>query len=262
VNCPAVRDRLPEHAFGVADHHDVHAIERHLAWCAACRKEARDLQRAAATLAFAPAPAVPSPELEERIVAAVRRERPPASVATVTSAPSRRRGRRVGVVLVAAALMIAGLGAGAVLGRRDGPPISPATQAQQQDAAFERFQRFIQTAATADPRTKAAVGLLTPVGDRPWRGAALVIVSPSGDDQVVVTVDGLARGRRPYRVDIRDGHGHRVPIAVVDQLDSQGGAMVARIVRRDLTHYVRVVVRDAHGRVVLTGVLDRAPPAG
>jgi hypothetical protein len=159
-------------------------------------------------------------------------------------------------------LMIAGLGAGAVLGRRDGPPISPATQAQQQDAAFERFQRLIQTAATADPRTKAAVGLLTPVGEMPWRGAALVIVSPSGDDQVVVTVDGLARGRRPYQVEITDGHGHRVPVAVVRHLDSEGGAMVARIVARDLTHYVRVVVTDARGRAVLTGVLDRAPPAG
>jgi hypothetical protein len=149
-----------------------------------------------------------------------------------------------------------------VLGRRDGPPISPATQAQQQDAAFERFQRLIQTAATADPRTKAAVGLLTPVGEMPWRGAALVIVSPSGDDQVVVTVDGLARGRRPYQVEITDGHGHRVPVAVVRHLDSEGGAMVARIVARDLTHYVRVVVTDARGRTVLTGVLDRAPPAG
>ena len=262
MNCPAVRDRLPEHALGVADHHDVHAIERHLAWCAACRKEARDLQRAAATLAFAPAPAAPTPELEERIVAAVRRDHPNVSVATATTTPSRRRGRRVGVVLVAAALMIAGLGAGIVLARRDGPPISPSTLAQQQDQAFEKFQRFIQSAATADPRTKAAVGLLTPVGDMPWRGAALVIVSPSGDDQVVVTVDGLARGRRPYQVEIADGHGHRVPVAVVHQLDSQGGAMVARIVARDLTHYVRVVVTDARGRTVLTGVLDRAPPAG
>jgi hypothetical protein len=158
--------------------------------------------------------------------------------------------------------MIAGLGAGIVLARRDGPPISPSTLAQQQDQAFEKFQLFIQSAATADPRTKAAVGLLTPVGDMPWRGAALVIVSPSGDDQVVVTVDGLARGRRPYQVEITDGHGHRVPVAVVHQLDSQGGAMVARIVARDLTHYVRVVVTDARGRTVLTGVLDRAPPAG
>ena len=254
MNCPAVRDRLPEHALGVADHHDVHAIERHLAWCAACRKEARDLERAAATLAFAPAPAAPPRELEERIVAAARRDRP--------SPPMTKpgRGRRFGVVLVAAALTIAGLGAGAVLGRRDAPPPGkPSTQAQQQDAAFERFQRIIQSAG---PDTKAAVGLLTPSGKVPWRGAALVIVSPSGDDQVVVTVDGLPRARGPYRIALTDGHGHAVPVAVVRHLDKEGGAMKGRVMARDLTDYVRVVVTDARGRTVLTGVLDPAPPAG
>ena len=254
MNCPAVRDRLAEHALGVADHHDVHAIERHLAWCAACRKEARDLERAAATLAFAPAPAAPPRELEERIVAAARRERP--------SPPMTKpgRGRRFGVVLVAAALTIAGLGAGAVLGRRDAPPPGkPSTQAQQQDAAFERFQRIIQSAG---PDTKAAVGLLTPPGKVPWRGAALVIVSPSGDDQVVVTVDGLPRARGPYRIALTDGHGHAVPVAVVRHLDKEGGAMKGRVVARDLTEYVRVVVTDARGRTVLTGVLDPAPPTG
>ncbi|TMK60689.1 MAG: zf-HC2 domain-containing protein [Actinobacteria bacterium] len=254
MNCPAVRDRLPEHALGVADHHDVHAIERHLAWCAACRKEARDLERAAATLAFAPAPAAPPRELEERIVAAARRDRP--------SPPMTKpgRGRRFGVVLIAAALTIAGLGAGAVLGRRDAPPPGkPSTQAQQQDAAFERFQRIIQSAG---PDTKAAVGLLTPSGKVPWRGAALVIVSPSGDDQVVVTVDGLPRARAPYRIAITDGHGHAVPVAVIRHLDKEGGAMKGRVIARDLTKYVRVVVTDAQGRTVLTGVLDPAPPAG
>ena len=256
MNCPAVRDRLPEHALGVADHHDVHAIERHLGWCAACRKEARDLERAAATLAFAPAPAAPPRELEERIIASVRRERPSPPVTT----PDRRRGRRFGVVLVAAALLVAGLGAGAVLGRRDAPPADkPSTQAQQQDAAFEKFQRIIQSAG---PDTKAAVGLLTPSGKEPWRGAALVIVSPSGHDQVVVTVDGLPRARRPYRVAIADRHGHAVPVAVVRHLDKAGGAMVGRVIARDLTDYVRVVVTDARGRTVLTGVLDPAPPAG
>ena len=254
MNCPAVRDRLAEHALGVADHHDVHAIERHLAWCAACRREARDLERAAATLAFAPAPAAPPRELEERIVAAARRDRP--------SPPMTKpgRGRRFGVVLIAAALTIAGLGAGAVLGRRDAPPPGkPSTQAQQQDAAFERFQRIIQSAG---PDTKAAVGLLTPSGKVPWRGAALVIVSPSGDDQVVVTVDGLPRARGPYRIALTDGHGHAVPVAVVRHLDKEGGAMKGRVVARDLTEYVRVVVTDARGRTVLTGVLDPAPPTG
>jgi anti-sigma factor RsiW len=255
VNCPAVRDRLPEHALGVADHHDVHAIERHLAWCAACRKEARDLERAAATLAFAPAPAAPPRELEERIVAAVRRDRPSPPI----TKPGLRRGRRFGIVLVAAALMVAGL-AGAVLGRRDAPPADkPSTQAQQQDAAFERFQRIIQTAG---PDTKAAVGLLTPPGKVPWRGAALVIVSPSGDDQVVVTVDGLPRARSPYRIAITDRHGHTVPVAVIRHLDKEGGAMKGRVMARDLTDYVRVAVTDARGRTVLTGVLDPAPPAG
>jgi len=256
VNCPAVRDRLPEHTLGVADLHDVDAIERHLAWCAACRKEARDLERAAATLAFAPAPAAPPRELEERIVAAVRRDHPSPPITKL----GRRRGRRVGVVLVAAALMIAGLGAGAVLGRRDAPPADkPSTQAQQQDAAFERFRRIIQSAG---PDTKAAVGLLTPSGKVPWRGAALVIVSPSGDDQVVVTVDGLPRARGPYRIAITDGHGHAVPVGVIRRLDKEGGAMKGRVIARDLTEYVRVVVTDAGGRTVLTGVLDPAPPTG
>jgi len=256
VNCPAVRDRLPEHALGVADLHDVHAIERHLAWCAACRKEARDLERAAATLAFAPAPAAPPRELEERIVAAVRRDHPSPPITKL----GRRRGRRFGVVLVAAALMIAGLGAGAVLGRRDAPPADkPSTQAQQQDSAFERFRRIIQSAG---PDTKAAVGLLTPSGKVPWRGAALVIVSPSGDDQVVVTVDGLPRARGPYRIAITDGHGHAVPVGVIRRLDKEGGAMKGRVIARDLTEYVRVVVTDAGGRTVLTGVLDPAPPTG
>jgi len=258
VNCAAVRDRLPEHALGIADHHDVHSIERHLGWCAACRKEARDLERAAAMMAFAPAPAVLPQQLQERIIAAVRRERP----VTEPSRPGRRRGRRIGVVLIAAALMIAGLGAGAVIARRDGAPVDPSTQAQQQSDAFERFQRFIQSAATVDPRTKASVGLLASSGAMPWRGAGLAIVSPSGDDQVVVTVDGLPRLRGPYRVEITDRHGHAVPVAVVRHLDKEGGAMVGRAVARDLTGYVRVIVRDARGRTVLTGVLDPAPPAG
>jgi hypothetical protein len=262
MNCPAVRDRLPEHALGVVDHYDATAIERHLGWCAACRKEARDLERAAATMAFALAPAHPGSELGERVVSAVRRVSAPPPVVR----PGRRRGRRVGVVLLAAALTVAGLGAGSVLGRRDGPPVDPATRALQQQEALDRFQAAIQSqiqsAAVADPNIKPQIGTLAPTHGSDGSGAALTLASPSAHDQVVVWVNGLAPKLSPYLVFLTDGHGDAFEIARIDKLDKDGGAMVARIVGRDLSRLETMIVRNAKGRIVLSGSLAPAAPAG
>jgi negative regulator of sigma E activity len=41
----------------------------------------------------------------------------------------------------------------------------------------------------------------------------------------------------------------------VSELDSGGGATVARVLPRDLTRYVNVLVTDARDRVVLRGTL-------
>ena len=53
MNGTAVRDRLTERALGAVPVDDAQALDRHLAWCAACRKEAGELDRAVTTFAFA-----------------------------------------------------------------------------------------------------------------------------------------------------------------------------------------------------------------
>ncbi|MBA3690563.1 MAG: zf-HC2 domain-containing protein, partial [Actinobacteria bacterium] len=68
MTCLEVRDRLVERSLGALPVEDVREVDRHVAWCAGCRKEAAELDRAAATFALTLAPQMPPPELEERVV--------------------------------------------------------------------------------------------------------------------------------------------------------------------------------------------------
>ena len=109
MNCAAVRDRLTERALGAVPADDAQALDRHLAWCAACRKEAGELDRAATTFAFALAPAEPPADLEDRVVANVQ------EVAAKRLPQGARRGRLAVTLAVAGMLAVSGLGWGAVM---------------------------------------------------------------------------------------------------------------------------------------------------
>ena len=71
MTCLEVRDRLVERSLGALHLEDATEVDRHLLWCAACRKEAAELDRAAATFALTLAPASPDAGLEDRVVSAV-----------------------------------------------------------------------------------------------------------------------------------------------------------------------------------------------
>lgn len=265
MNCPSVRDRLTEHALGALPIGDAAPIDRHLAWCAACRKEAGEFQRASATLAFTIAPEDPSADLEAKIVSAVhaeaaRRSRQP------QTAPRRRL---VLAAAIAASLAVLGTSWGAVMAERAARSDEAAKlEEMRRTSAIERFQTILRTSEFADHDGQVLIGSLAPATVAGGSGDALVLVSASMVDRAVVLIDGLpsaSRELRPFTVRLRGDEGVLMVGRLGDRaLDDEGSATVMEQFH-DLTGYDTIVVRDATGRIVLSGTLqtqaDIASPA-
>jgi len=255
VNCLLVRDRLVERSLGALSLEDGAAVDRHVAWCAACRKESAELDRAAATLALTLAPEAPAPELEDRVVGAVsataagdrgEEQRPP------------RRGRLAAASVIAAMIAISALGWGSAMAGRAERFRERATVAERQEEAFSTFKSIlIGRAVFAQPENRAYLGILAPTSERAGGGSALTLVSPSITDFAMVTVSGLPpndHGALPYRVWIVDGStGERFQVGKpIQELDADGSANRVENFA-DLSAFRTVRVTDASGDVVLSG---------
>ena len=248
MNCAAVRDVLPEFALGVAPTDDANAVELHVETCAACRKEAVDLQRAAATFGYAiAADGAPPEELEHTVVEAVREAARPAKHAHA-------RGRRTGIALLVAAVLVASVGIGSVFaGREERLRLQAERTALAQQTAVSNFAAA--TAALAGRNTKVLTGVLSPEAGG-GNGSAVTILTKDADDQLLVIVNDLAGRLLPLDVSITDTKGHTIDVGKIPALDTAGGATRAWKVPGSLDGFVDVVVRDAHGRVVLRGTLQ------
>ncbi len=254
MNCLSVRDLLPEFAVGVLSPQDRTEVERHLRWCAGCRKESSDLGQAAATVAFALEPAPVPQGLGERIVERVRR---------AAGAPgTTRRLRTTGAAIVAAMIAVASLGWGAVMAGRADRFEARAAQAQRDQAsAIARFQHVLAQLIPGQvvPADEFRLGQLVPGADGTGGGFVLQMVSPTTIDFTMVIVNGLdpaAADRLPYRVQLFDPAGDMLMAGRIDpeDLDADGGAEVFRQYdHTDLTGYTSVRIVDASGEVVLTG---------
>lgn len=264
MNCAGVREQLTEHALGILSVRDASTVERHLQWCAACRKEAGDLQRASATLAFSPAPAEPPAVLQDRVVADVREV---AGVRVARPAPPRRT-RWVAAAVAAAFVAVSGLGWGAVMAGRaarfeDRADVATA----QQRTALEEFRRLVQSIEFSDPADQVFIGRLVPAEGSGGGGAAMTLVSPSIIDLAIVMVNGVPPDRwatLPFTVRLTGPEG-RLKVGRIESLDSAGADTISREFNGDLTGFDRVVVVDAKGHVVMSGPLatkaDVASPA-
>jgi len=257
MTCLEVRDLLPEHAVGVLDEADRGRVDRHLQWCAGCRKESADLGNAAATFGFALAP-VPEPQgMRERVVERLHR---------ATGAPgTRRRARTAGAAIVAAFIAVASLGWGAVMaGRAERFEDRARTAEAQRVAALEQFQKVLAATVpgTELPTSDTHLGQLTPTAQGgQGGGAVLQLVSPRLIDFSIVIVNGLDPGgsaRLPYRVQLVNPQGRILRAGKITGLDDEGGADVYhQFDTQDLTGFTSVQVVDANGTVVLRGTVDQ-----
>jgi len=255
VTCAAVRDRLPELALDALPAADAAAVERHLGWCAACRKEAEDLRAGAAVLPLALPPAAPDPDLEERVVGVVRR------AAGTDRAPG-RAGRTAVAAVVAAMVAVSALGWGAVMAGRAGR-LSDRVRVEQ-DRVRVALKSFADLVSRFDtPEGEALLGKLDPPIGQIGGGAALVLASPARPDTAIVQVVGMPIGTTaalPYTAALEDTQGRRITIGRIASLDTGGSAQLARNVKRDLTSFTQVVVTDASGDVVLSGTMGPQQP--
>lgn len=256
MTCTEVRELLPEHAVGVLSAADREGVERHLRWCAGCRKEAAELAQAAALVGLA-LPPVPAPErLADRVLEAIH--------AAIGPRGSLRRLRIAAVGTVAALVAVAGLGWGAVMAGRAERFAERAARAEQRQAeALAEFRRLLDrlVPGTEILRQETFLGQLAPVAGGSGGGAVLQLVSPSRIDLVIVMVSGLrpeSPAELPYRVRLANAAGEAIRVGRITELDADGAADVIRqFPNRELVGFTEISVVDARGRVVLAGSVDQ-----
>jgi putative zinc finger protein len=257
LTCLEVRDLLPELALGMLPREERRRVERHLAWCAGCRKESSELGAAAATFAFTLRPA-PMPEaLRTTVVEEVKR-------AAGASGSRRRSSRAVGAAIVAGFIALASLGWGAAMaGRAARFEDRAAAVDRRSAAAFDRMKVILnQLVPGAASSNETHLAQLTPTAAGSGGAFALQLVSPRLIDFALVMVNGIdpatAADELPYRVQLLNAAGDVLRVGAITSLDAEGGADVYRQFDAiDLTGYTTVRVLDADGVVVLRGTIDQ-----
>jgi putative zinc finger protein len=253
VNCLAVRPRLPEYSLASLTSRERASVERHIAVCAACRKESRELDEAASVLAFAAAPTGADDGLEDRVVDAVQ-------AGTRKNARGHRRWRlAIAASIVAVVIALTGVR----LGQLTAHPETVGDQASLtavDRAQIAHLRVLLSKALGRDPGDEVLYAPLRPVGTETGTGWALVMLAPSGRDFVVLRVANMASDAgAPYDVLLRNQVGNEVLVGTMDSLDQRGSDQVVNRVHRDLTDYSLIVVLDRQGHKVLSGLAGSEP---
>ncbi len=255
LDCVDVRDRLTEYALSLLPASEVEPVERHLAWCAGCRKEGAELTGGAAAIGLSARAAEPPAGLDDKVVHRIR-------AAAGTARRSRRKGRartRTTVILAAALALVMGLGWATTVARlQSAEKARNASQHQMSDVA-EKFSKLTKELLRGhEPRSgdRARSFQLFPRGRQGGGGWAMVYTSPSQRDWVLVVVGGLDPASFPYHVSLQSSDGEALSAGVLKPDSPGGGGYLFHRYARSLAKVNRLVVTDLHGHV-MEGLGDR-----
>jgi hypothetical protein len=243
VTCLEVRERLTEHALGLLTKVDAAEVERHLEWCAGCRKESAELEEGAARMALALPMESPAPSLETRVVDRVR------SAAGRIPPGARHRVRALVAVTLAAALLAVGAMGWAIAERGHVQKLNQTLSAKEAQVsnlgkALESFKGWGKTfTADLDPAPGVRGG-----------GSAVISSAPNVDDFIFIDVVLPGNQRGPFVVQIVDNRSAmRVGRTLVRQ--PEGDWVMFDRTGRDLSRVVTITVLDSASRTVLTGTV-------
>jgi hypothetical protein len=242
MTCLEVRERLTEYALGLLTRVDATEVERHLEWCAGCRKEAAELEEGAARMALALPATAPAASLETRVVDRLR-------VASGRIAPGGRRRVRVLVAsTLAAALLAVGAMGWAVAERNQAQTLKQeVTEKQAQLNAFAKALESFQG------RARTLKANLAPAPGGRGGGSAVIASAPGVVDFLFVDVL-LPRAEGPFRFQIVN---NKAALKAVE-LERVTGTNWIRYWRTksDLSGAVTITILDSQNRALLSGTFS------
>jgi hypothetical protein len=252
MDCVDVRDRLTEYALSLLPAQELEPVERHLAWCAGCRKEAAELMGGAAAAAMSIPQVDPPPAIEERVVREIR-----TAAGTARDRHGRAKSRTI-VILAAALAIFVGL---AWLASARFQPQRQAQNASGSTAELvgRHFSQLLHdlTGGPQKPDDVLRTVQLTPELNVLGGGKAVIYLSPHRDDWVLVYVGGLDPKAGPYGATIQAPDGSVLAVGLAKP-DQGGGVALFNQFPASLKKYSRIVVTDGRGHVVLTGTVDES----
>ena len=247
MTCLQVRERLADHALGLLGRPEAKEVERHLAWCAGCRKEAAELQEGAAQVALSLPLAEPSVSLENRVVNRVQ-------FAAGRIQPPMRRRRSVG--LVAATLVAAVLALGSV-----GWAVAERGSVDQSNSEVSRLADVVAQLTRQVKGSKNLVATLRPTEAAHGSGQAYISTTPRDESLVAVKVfvsTGLAG--QPYTAQLVGRRGQIFTWRLVST-DSPGEWQVVDTTSDRLGNIISITILDRSSQAVLTGRFSPYTPS-